>query len=158
MEIDAQERGAILMTSKTVTVTIVQEGVMSAIPVPFDPRALFGKARVPVTVTLNGYTYRSTIAPMGGGYLIPLRKDHREAAGVKGGDSVKVTIALDTAAREVVVPEDLLAMLKKKPQMLARWEALSYTHRREHAEALMGAKKPETRARRLAKILEDMKS
>src|SRR5687768_15589405 len=112
MEIDAQERGAVLMTSKTVTVTIKQEGVMCAIPVPFDPRVMFGKARVPVTVTLNGYSFRSTIAPMGGDYLIPLRKSNREAAGVEGGDRVKVTIALDTATREVAVPEDLLAALK----------------------------------------------
>jgi hypothetical protein len=143
------------MTSKTVTVKILQGELGCAIPVPFDPKAAFGKVRAPVKVTLNGYTYRSTIAAMGGeSCLIPLRKSHREAAGVNGGDTVRVKIELDTAKREVVVPDDLRAALKQHKGAAARWKELSYTHRREHAEALTGAKKPETRARRLQKILE----
>jgi predicted DNA-binding protein (MmcQ/YjbR family) len=145
-------------SAKTVKVTILQDSTMCAIPVPFDPKLVFGKVRAPVKVTLNGYTWRSTIAPMGGahGYLIPLRKSNREAAGVSGGDTLNVTIELDTGKREITVPPDLLAALKRKPQAWTRWQQLSYTHRREHAEALTGAKKAETRTRRLAKILQDL--
>lgn len=87
--------------SKVYTVTIVHTGEMSCIPVPFDPKAIFGKVRAPVTVTVNGYTYRSTIAAMGGPPAIPLRRSHREAAGVSHGDVVEVRLTLDTAKREV---------------------------------------------------------
>src|SRR5947208_14856304 len=71
------------MKSKTYRTTIVRDGSMCFIPVPFDPAPLFGKVRAPVKVTLNGYTYRSTIASMGGTVCIPLRKSHREAAGLR---------------------------------------------------------------------------
>jgi hypothetical protein len=73
------------MPHKTVTVTIYREGSLCLIPVNFDPTAAFGKIRAPVKVTLNGYTYRSTIASMGGITGIPLRKSNREAAGLVGG-------------------------------------------------------------------------
>ncbi len=68
------------MISKTFKATTLREGSMCAIPVTFDPKRVFGKVRAPVKVTLNGYTYRSTIASMGGPPFIPLRKSHREAA------------------------------------------------------------------------------
>ena len=137
------------MVSKTVKVTIWRQGNNCAVPVPFDPKAVFGKVRAPVTVTLNGYTYRSTIASMGGRCLIPLRRSHREAAGVEGGEEVDVRIDLDTQKRDVDVPPDLLEALKADPAAMERWAALSYTHRREHVESILGAKKPETRARRI---------
>ena len=141
------------MTSKTVTVELHRDGAMSFIPVPFDPREVFGKARAPVKVTLKGYTYRSTIFSMRGLVGIPLRKSHREAAGVEGVKKVTVKIALDTAARVVTVPPDLKKALAGSAALRKAWDALSYTHRREHAEALLSAKKPETRARRLAGTL-----
>ena len=99
------------MASRTFTTTIVREGSMCCIEVPFDPRAVFGKVRAPVTVTLNGYTFRSTIASMGGPPFVPLRKSHREAAGLDGGETIEVRLELDTEAREVAEPDDLLQAL-----------------------------------------------
>ena len=123
---------------------------MCAIPLTFDPKAVFGKVRAPVRVTLNGYTYRSTIAAMGGPPCIPLRKSHREAAGLKGGETIMVRVDLDTEKREVTPPADLVKALKAEPPAWERWRELSYTHQREHAEAIEEAKKPETRTRRIA--------
>ncbi|HVF95484.1 MAG TPA: DUF1905 domain-containing protein, partial [Sphingomonas sp.] len=84
---------------------------MSAIPVPFDPRAAFGKVQAPVAVTLGGFTYRSTISTIGGSPWVPLRLSNRAAAGVSAGDTVEVTLTLDSAPREVAVPADLAAAL-----------------------------------------------
>ena len=137
------------MASRTFTTTIVRDGSMCAIDVPFDPRAAFGKVRAPVTVTLNGYTFRSTIAAMGGSPFVPLRKSHREAAGLEGGETIEVRLELDTEAREVAEPDDLIEALGAVAGGHAQWRALSYTHRREHVEAIEGAKRPETRARRI---------
>lgn len=123
---------------------------MCFIPLPFDPKAVFGKVRAPVKVTLNGFTYRSTIAAMGGPPCIPLRKSNREAAGLEGDETLEVRLELDTAPRVVTPPADLLRALKSVPLAWTRWRALSYSHQREYAEAVAGAKKPETRARRIA--------
>jgi hypothetical protein len=137
------------MVSKTFRTRIVREGSTCFIPLTFDPKASFGKVRAPVKVTLNGYTYRSTIATMGGPPCIPLRRTNREAAGLEGGETVEVRVELDTDKREVTPPADFLRALKATPGASARWRALSYTHQREHVEAIDGAKKPETRARRI---------
>ncbi|MDP2323624.1 MAG: YdeI/OmpD-associated family protein [Gammaproteobacteria bacterium] len=138
------------MTSKTFTTKIVREGSMCFVPLTFDPKAVFGKARAPVKVTLNGYTYKSTVVSMGGAAMVPLRRSHREAAGLAGGETLEVCLELDTDKREVTPPPDLLRALKAVPGALARWQRLSYTHQREHVEAIEEAKKPETRARRIA--------
>ena len=102
-----------------------------------------------VKVTLNGYLYRSTIAAMGGPPCVPLRKSNREAAGLEGGETIQVRIELDTEKREIDAPADFVKALKSAPPAWERWQALSYTHRREHVEAIEGAKAPETRARRI---------
>jgi len=141
------------MPSKTVTVEIQREASMCFIPVPFDPKALFGRVRAPVRVTINGYTYRSTISTMGNRHCIPLRKSNREAAGLRGTEKLAVTIELDTEVREVTPPADLERALRTNPASFSAWKRLSYTHRREHVEALENAKKPETRARRLSNTL-----
>jgi hypothetical protein len=137
------------MRTKTFTGTVMLHGSSSFIPLTFDPKEVFGKVRAPVKVTLNGYTYRSTIAAMGGPPCIPLRKSNREAAGLRGGETVLVRLDLDTAPREVVPPPDLVKALKAVPGGWNRWQALSFTHQREHVEAIADAKKPETRARRI---------
>lgn len=93
------------MTSKTVKVSILGDGGMCAIPVPFDPKTVFGKVRAPVKVTVNAFTFRSTITRMGGVTLIPLRKSNREAAAVAGDDRVQVRIAAETDARVVASGE-----------------------------------------------------
>jgi hypothetical protein len=139
--------------SKTYRVQL-KSGALGAIPVPFDPVAVFGKARAPVRVELNGYSYRSTISSMGGSFWIPLRRSHREAARLEGTETVSVTLTLDEAARTVETPPDLVAALKRVRQGMAAWKALSFTHQREHVEAILGAKKEETRARRVVKAVE----
>ena len=98
---------------------------MCFIPVTFDPRSVFGKLRVPVKVTVNGYTYRSTIAAMGGPPCVPLRKSNREAAGLEGGETLTVRLDLDTDKREVTAPADLVRALKATPGASDRWRALS---------------------------------
>lgn len=140
------------MTTRTYRTQLRREGPMCAIPVPFDPREVFGKARAPVTVTINGYTYRSTIASMGG-YWVPLRRSNREAAGLDGSERVTVTLALDTAARTVRPPADLTRALKAAPPAWDRWRELAFSHQREHAEAVREAKQPATRARRIARAV-----
>jgi hypothetical protein len=134
---------------KTFRTTIVRDGSMCFIPVPFDPKPVFGKVRAPVKVSVNGYTYRSTIASMGDGPCLPLRRSNREAAGLEGGEKLDVTLELDTDNREIEPPADLVKALKAAPPAWERWRELSYSHQREHVEALVGAKKPETRRRRL---------
>ena len=126
------------------------QGPASFIELPCDPREVFGKLRAPVKVTLNGYSYRSTIAAMGGPPCIGVRASHRAAAGVKGGDLIDVLLELDEEKREVTPPADLVKALKAVPGAWDRWRALSFTHQREHVEAIEDAKKPDTRARRIA--------
>ncbi|HEX7832500.1 MAG TPA: YdeI/OmpD-associated family protein [Thermoanaerobaculia bacterium] len=142
------------MSSKTFTTTIFRDGSVCFIPVPFDPAPVFGRVRAPVKVTLNGYTYRSTIASMGGTVCIPLRRSNREAAGLEGGETLDVTLALDQEAREVALPDDFERALRATPGVWERWAKMSYTHQREYVESVEDAKKPETRARRIAKNVE----
>ena len=142
------------MKSKTFKTTIVRDGSMCFIPVPFDPRPVFGKVRAPVIVTLNGYTYRSTIAAMGGTTFIPLRRSNREAAGLDGGETLDVTLTLDADERRVTPPRDFVKALKAAPPAWERWQELSYSHQREHVEAIEGAKMAETRARRVRNAVE----
>ena len=137
------------MISKTFRTTLLHEGNLTGIEVPFDPKTVFGKTRVPVKVTLNGYTYRSTIASMGGRFLIPLRKSNREAAGLTGDETLYVRLDLDTDERTIKPPADFTKALKATPPAWDRWKELSFSHQREHVEAIEGAKKPETRARRI---------
>src|SRR5438105_10505797 len=111
------------MVSKIVVVEIYREGSMCFIPVPFDPKPVFGKVRAPVKVTLNGYSYRSTIAAMGG-FCLPLRRSNREAAGLEGGETLNVTLELDTEKREIEPPPDLVKALKAKKPAWDRWREL----------------------------------
>ncbi|HEV2505477.1 MAG TPA: YdeI/OmpD-associated family protein [Mesorhizobium sp.] len=138
------------MAAKTFRTTIFRDGSTCFIPLDFDPKPVFGKVRAPVKVTLNGYTYRSTIASMGGQICLPLRKSNREAAGLDGGETLDVTLELDSDQRTVEIPPDLDGALT--PAGRKGWEALSFTHRREHAEAVTGAKRADTRKRRIEEI------
>ena len=128
------------------------------IVVPPDAVDTLGSGKRPkVSVTLNGYTYRSTVAVMGGQFLLPLAKVHREASGVRDGQTLKVALALDTAPREVEVPADLTSALKKA-KVLAAFEAKSFTTRKEWVRGVEEAKAPETRARRIAKVVEALQA
>ena len=139
--------------SKTFRTVVVRDGSMCFIPLTFDPKAIFGRVRAPVVVTVNGFSYRSTIAAMGGPPCIPLRRDNREAAGLEGGERISVTLTLDTEKREVKPPSDFTKALKATPPAWKRWQALSFSHQREYVEAVEDAKKPETRARRIARAV-----
>jgi uncharacterized protein YdeI (YjbR/CyaY-like superfamily) len=86
---------------------------------------------------------------MGNGPCIPLRRSNREAAGLDGGETLSVTLELDTERREIKPPADLVKALKAAPPAWDRWRELSYSHQREHVEAIEEAKRPETRARRI---------
>ena len=129
------------------------EQSMGFVELPFDVKAVFGKARPAVRVTLGKHTFRSTVSVYGGRSYVPVRKSNREAAGLEIGDSVKVAIALDTEPRVVTPPPALAAALARSASLRNAWEALSYTNQREQAEAILGAKKTETAARRLANTL-----
>jgi hypothetical protein len=134
---------------------ILQAEDMNAtgIVVPDEIVDKLGASRKPkVSVTLKGYTYRSTVAVMGGKYMLPLAREHRDAAGVKGGDKVEVLLELDTAPREVEVPKDFAAALKKAG-LAKDFAALAFTHRKEHVRAIEEAKAPETRLRRIEKAV-----
>ena len=145
------------MASKTFKTTIVRTDSACYIPITFDPREVFGKLRAPVKVTVNGYTYRSTIAAMGGPPIIPLRRSNREAAGLEGGETLQVRLDLDEEPRVVKPPADLVKALKAASAWDA-WQDLSYSHQREHVEAIDGAKKPETRTRRIERAIEMVRS
>ena len=140
--------------TKRFKTTIVRDGSMCFIPLTFDPKPVFGKVRAPVKVTLKGYTYRSTIAAMGGPPCVPLRRSNREAAGLEGGETITVTLTLDTDKREARPPADLIRALKAAPPAWDRWQTLSYSHQREHVEYVDQAKKTETRTRRIARVAE----
>ncbi|QQS10252.1 MAG: DUF1905 domain-containing protein [Phycisphaerales bacterium] len=147
--------GAPKPASRTFTTTIIKDDdtSMCAIEVPFDPKEVFGKVRAPVRVSIKGHEYRSTISSMGGCWWVPLRTSNREAAGVKAGDTVRVMLASDESPRVVTTPRDLSVALKAAGAGAA-WQAMSYTHQREHVEAIVEAKKEETRARRVEKAVD----
>jgi hypothetical protein len=127
----------------------------TGIPVPPDAVATLGAGkRAPVRATLNnGYSYRTTLAVMGDKSMLSLSAEHREAAGLQAGDDVEVTIELDTEPRTVDVPEDLAAALAKAG-VRAKFDALSYSARKEHVRNVESAKAQETRDRRIAGIAE----
>jgi hypothetical protein len=107
--------------------------------------------RPPVLVTINGYTYRNTVAVYGGVYMIGVSAENRAQAKVKGGDEADVDLELDTAPREVDVPPELQAALDADPAAKATFEKLSYSNKSWHALQVTGTKNPETRARRIEK-------
>ncbi|MFF5293098.1 YdeI/OmpD-associated family protein [Paractinoplanes globisporus] len=115
---------------------------------------LGGGGRPKVAVTVNGFTFRSSIAKMGGTYWLGVSGERRTAAGIEGGQVYDLDIELDTAPRVIETPEDLRAALDAEPAAGEAWQKLSYSHQRQHVEAIASAKTPETRARRVAKALE----
>jgi hypothetical protein len=142
------------VAAKRFTAELERVGKTSArFPVPFDLREAFGRARPPVKVTIGEYTWSTTPGVYGGMGYIGLNRSVRAASGVDAGDRVRVTMELDTEPRTVEPPEDLGAALEAEPGAVARYEGLSFTHRREYAEWVEGAKRPETRAQRVAETV-----
>jgi hypothetical protein len=118
--------------------------------------ALGAGKRPPVRATINGYTYRSTVAVYGGEFLLGVSDEVRNAAGVRAGDELDVDLELDTEPREVDVPPDLAAALRADPTAQGAFDALSYSNKRRHVLSVDGAKSAETRQRRIAKAVEEL--
>ena len=133
--------------------TLETEGkTATGINVPAEVvEALGGGKRPRVTVTINGHTYRSSVAVLGGRYMLGVSAENRAAAGVEGGQDVDVELELDTAPREVTVPPDFAAALAAEPAAQATFDGLSYSNKSWHVLQIDGAKADETRQRRIAK-------
>lgn len=134
--------------------TTLQSGGKTAtgIEVPGEVVESLGSGgRPPVRVTINGHTYRSTLAPRGGKFLLPVSAEQREKAGIAAGDEVEVDIEIDNEPRKVNVPADFAAALDQHEDAKRFFEALSYSNQRWHVLSIEGAKGPETRARRIDK-------
>ena len=129
----------------------------TGIQVPDEVIAALGTSkRPPVTITVNGYTYRTTAVRMGGAFYVPLAAENREAAGVAAGDAITVEIENDTAPREVTLPDDLAAAMDDGAR--SAYDGLSYTHRKEWVRWVEEAKKPETRATRIEKTVAGLRA
>lgn len=115
--------------------------------------ALRAGKRPPVSVSINGHTFRSTVAVMGGKYMLGINADVREAAGVAGGDTVDVEVELDTAPREVTVPPELSKALARNPKAKKFFDELSYSKKRLYTVPIESAKTDETRQRNLDKAM-----
>ena len=139
--------------------TIQQSGkTATGIQVPEQVVEALGAGKRPaVKVTLNGYTYRSTVAVLGGRYMVGVSAEHRAGAGVAGGDEVDVDIELDTAPREVLVPADLAAALDAEPAARRTFDGLSYSNKSWHVLQVEGAKTDETRQRRIDRSVDILK-
>lgn len=136
--------------------TIVTAAGKSAtgIEVPAKVVEGLGTSKKPkVHVTIKGFSYRSSIAVMGGKFMLPVSAAVRESAGVAGGDPVEVELALDTEPREVAVPDDFAAALEKSPAAKRAFEGMPYSHQLRHVLAIEAAKAAETRARRIEKAI-----
>ncbi|RJL30550.1 DUF1905 domain-containing protein [Bailinhaonella thermotolerans] len=137
--------------------TVVELGGKTAtgFEIPAEVVEGLGAGKRPaVTVTVNGgYTYRSTVAVMGGRFLVPLSAEHRTGAGVSAGDEVDLELDLDTAPREIAVPPDLAEALAGDQAARGYFEGLSYSQQRRFTEWIESAKKPETRERRVREAL-----
>ncbi len=134
--------------------SVVELGGKTAtgVGIPDEVIAALGTSkRPPVTITINGYTYRTTAVRMGGRFLVPLAAENRAAAGVAAGDEIVVDIENDTAPREVDLPADLAAAMDDAVR--ATYDGLSFTHRKEWVRWVEEAKKPETRAARIEKTI-----
>jgi hypothetical protein len=140
-------RTRILQARKTATGIEVPASVVAALDAGKRPK---------VSVTLNGYTYRSSIAVMGGKYLIGVSAEVRDKAGVAGGDEVDVQIELDTAPRVVSMPADLRAALDRNPRAKRAFEALSYSRQQRYTLPIEKAKTDDTRERNVHKAIREL--
>ncbi len=122
--------------------------------VPFDLKEAFGRARPPVKVTIRGHTWRTTPGVYDGIGHIVVNRDVKSATRVDAGDRVRIEMVVDTEPRTVRVPTDLREALAEEAAAKAAFAKLSYTHRREYVEWIGEAKRPETRARRIAGTVE----
>ena len=144
------------MGQLTLTTTLLARGPAAAVVLNDEQVAAVGEGakRFPVRATINGYSWRTTVTRMRGEFLLGLSREVRQAAGVEAGDEAEVVIELDTAPREVDVPEALAEALADDAAAKAAFEGLAFTHRKEYARWIAEAKREDTRERRVLKALE----
>lgn len=141
-------RAMIQLNGKTTTGILIPAEVVEKIG--------HGK-RPPVRVTINGHTYRSSVASMGGKYMVGVNAEHRMSAGVAAGDEVDVDIELDTEPREVTVPPDFAKALDHDAEAKRSFDKMSYSHKLQHVLAIRQAKSADTRQRRIDKAVSMLK-
>ena len=140
--------------------TVVELGGKTATGIRVPPEVVeaLGSSKKPaVRVTINGYTYRSTIAVYGGEFFLPVSAEVRERVGVAAGDGIEVAVELDTEPRVVEVPDDLAAALATDPEAGRFFEGLSYSNKRRIVLSIEDAKTAETRQRRITKTIENLR-
>lgn len=140
----------------TFTTTLVQSGkTATGIRIPPEIIEKLGAGKKPpIKVTINGFTYRSTVAVMGGYFMVGVNADNRAAAKVKGGDTIEVTIQLDTEPRTLALPMAFKKALDENPEAKKAFERLSYSKQQVHVLPIAQAKKEETRQRNIDKAIQ----
>ncbi|MBE7174211.1 MAG: DUF1905 domain-containing protein [Williamsia sp.] len=137
--------------------TILQTGNNTGICVPDEVVEQLGAGkRLAVNITINGFTYRNTIAVMGGKYMVSVSADVRKKAGVKGGDKITVELELDAQPREVELPADFSTALDAHPAAKKFYESLSFSNKQRYVLPIGQAKTEETRQRRIEKAIADL--
>lgn len=136
-----------------------EAGLVAAISPPVDVPQMFGtRGRVPVRGTINGFPFRSSLMPCGGPHMMPVNKKLCQGAGAQPGDVVDVVMERDVEERTVDAPAALRKELAKNKKAQMRWNELSFTHKKEMALSISGAKQEETKKRRLAKVMNVLKN
>ena len=136
-----------------------EAGVVAAITPPVDVPEFFGtRGRVPVRGAINGFPFRSSLMPMGGCHMMPVNKALCQGAGAQPGDTVEVIMERDAEERTVEAPPELKKELAKNKKAQERWDKLAFTHKKEMANSINGAKQEETRKRRLARVMDILKT
>lgn len=126
----------------------------TGIPVPEDVvSGLGGGKRPKVRVTVNGYTYRSSVGSVGGTLMLPVSAQIRDGAKIAAGDDVEVDVELDTEPREVSVPAGLAAALEEAPAARQAFTRMPYSHQLRYVTWIEDAKAAETRQRRIDKTI-----
>ena len=129
----------------------------AAITCPFDVLQVFGtKARVPVRFTVDGHTFRSSLAPMGGCHMMTFNKEMRNTTGYKSGDTIHIIMERDTEPRIVEIPEDVLMLLTSNEAAYQVYQKYSYSIKKEIMDGIKNAKRPETRQKRINKLLDSL--
>ncbi len=140
-------RATLELGGKTATGIQVPDGIVES---------LGAGRRPPVRVTIHGHSYPSTIASMGGRFMLPVSAENRSCAGVSAGDELDVRLELDTTPRTVDVPADLADALGRDTDAKRRFDQLSYSNQRRCVLSVEGAKQPETRKRRIDKVVAEL--
>lgn len=137
-------RATVLLNGKTATGVVVPDEIVTS---------LGGGKHPPVRATINGYTYRSSIASMGGKFMLGISSEHRTGSGVAAGDEIDIDVELDNKPREVTVPPDFVEALELDAEAKRFFDKLAYSHKLRHVLAIEQAKTPETRQRRIEKAI-----